>query len=78
MRQLPAPHFQRLRKNFKGAPVCAGTRKQGRVLILASMPFLVNHQMNGNSACDQKAVKEKDLEKAFVRAMNWVIDRKEN
>ncbi|KLU65663.1 recombinase [Desulfosporosinus acididurans] len=37
----------------------------------------INHQINGNSACDQKSVKEKDLEKAFVRAMNWVINRKE-
>ena len=37
----------------------------------------INHQQNGDLACDQKAVKEKDLEKAFVRAMNWVINNKE-
>jgi Recombinase. len=37
----------------------------------------INHQQNGDSACDQKSVKEKDLEKAFVRTMNWVIGDKE-
>jgi DNA invertase Pin-like site-specific DNA recombinase len=38
----------------------------------------INHQMNGNSVCDQKAVREKDIEKAFVRAMNGIINGKEN
>jgi len=33
--------------------------------------------MNGDSECDQKAVKEKGLEKAFIRAMNWVVGNKE-
>ena len=33
--------------------------------------------MNGDDACEQKAVKEKDLEKAFVRAMNYFIDSKQ-
>ena len=33
--------------------------------------------MNGDDACEQKAVKEKDLEKAFVRAMNYVIGSKQ-
>lgn len=37
----------------------------------------VNHKMNGESACSQKAVMERDLEKAFVRAMNQVIGGKE-
>lgn len=37
----------------------------------------INHQQNGDLACDPKAVKELDLEKAFVRAMNWVIGNKE-
>jgi len=37
----------------------------------------VNHKMNGESACPQKAVMERDLEKAFVRTMNQVIGDKE-
>ena len=37
----------------------------------------INHQMNGDSVCEQKAVKEKDLEQAFLRAMNKVIGDKE-
>ncbi|WP_407312004.1 recombinase family protein [Desulfosporosinus sp. SB140] len=37
----------------------------------------INHQMNGNEACEMKAVKEKALEKAFVRAMNRIIASKE-
>jgi hypothetical protein len=38
----------------------------------------INHQQKCNLACDQKSVKEKDLEKAFVRAMNWIINSKED
>ena len=30
----------------------------------------INHQMNGDPASKQKAVKEKDIEQAFLRAMN--------
>lgn len=37
----------------------------------------VNHKMNGDKACPQKAVMEWDLERAFVRAMNQVIGGKE-
>lgn len=37
----------------------------------------VNHKMNGEKACPQKAVMECDLERAFVRAMNQVIGGKE-
>lgn len=37
----------------------------------------VNYKMKGKSACPQKAVMERDLEKAFVRAMNQVIGGKE-
>ncbi|NLI92550.1 MAG: hypothetical protein GX434_10200 [Peptococcaceae bacterium] len=37
----------------------------------------VNHKINGEKACPQKAVIEKDLEKAFIRAMNQVLGGKE-
>lgn len=37
----------------------------------------INHQMNGEEACNQKAVKERALEKAFVRAMTTVIGGKD-
>jgi hypothetical protein len=36
----------------------------------------VNHRMNGDEACDQKAIMERDLEKAFVRAINQAISSK--
>lgn len=35
----------------------------------------INHQMGGSEACDMKAVKEKALEKAFVRVMNRFIGK---
>jgi len=38
----------------------------------------INHQMNGDEACNQKAVKEWALEKAFVRAMTSVIGAKDS
>ena len=38
----------------------------------------VYHKMNGEKACQQKGVLERDLEKAFVRAMNQVIGGKES
>lgn len=38
----------------------------------------VNHKLNGEKACPQKAVLERDLEKAFVRAMNQVVGGKES
>ena len=41
------------------------------------MWICINHQQNADAACEQKAVKEKDLEKAFVRAMNWIIGSKQ-
>ena len=37
----------------------------------------INHQMNGDEACSQKAVKERSLEKAFVRAMTSLIGDKD-
>ena len=37
----------------------------------------INHQMNGDEACSQKAVKERALEKAFVRAMTSLIGDKD-
>ncbi|MDR3565606.1 MAG: recombinase family protein [Negativicutes bacterium] len=37
----------------------------------------VNHKMNGEKACPQKAVMEWDLERAFVKAINQVIGGKE-
>ncbi len=37
----------------------------------------VNHRMNGEKACPQKAIIERDLERAFVRAMNQVIGGKD-
>lgn len=37
----------------------------------------VNHKMNGDKACPQKAMIERQLERAFVRAMNQVIGGKE-
>jgi len=37
----------------------------------------VNHKINGEDACPQKAVMEWDLERAFIRAMNQVIGGKE-
>lgn len=36
----------------------------------------VNHRMNGDKACDQKAIMERDLEKAFVRAINQAVSSK--
>ncbi|MHB1127523.1 MAG: recombinase family protein [Bacillota bacterium] len=48
-----------------------GTGKQKKPVWI-----YVNHRMNGNEACPQKAVMEHDLEKAFVRAMNQVIGGK--
>ncbi|MBP2654284.1 MAG: putative recombinase [Firmicutes bacterium] len=36
-----------------------------------------NHRMNGEEACSQKAVIERKLEQAFVRAMNQVIGGRE-
>jgi len=37
----------------------------------------INHQMNGNKACNMKTVKEKALEQAFIRVMNRLIGSKE-
>lgn len=36
-----------------------------------------NHKLNGNEACSQKAIAERKLEQAFVRAVNQVIGGKE-
>ena len=38
----------------------------------------INHQMNGNEACNARSVNEKYLEQAFVRALNKVIGGKDN
>lgn len=38
----------------------------------------VNHKMNGDEACPQKSIIERDLEKAFIRAMNQVVGGKES
>lgn len=52
----------KLRHTFFGA----GKNKRGYWLC-------INHQMNGNEACNARSVNEKKLEEAFVRAMNRVI-----
>lgn len=36
----------------------------------------INHQVNGNEACDVKSIQEQALKDAFVRAMNRVIGGK--
>lgn len=37
----------------------------------------INHQMNGNKACNMRSLNEKHLEQAFIRAMNKVIGGRE-
>ncbi|KLU64486.1 transposon Tn3 resolvase [Desulfosporosinus acididurans] len=37
----------------------------------------INREINGVESCGMKSIREKDLEKAFVRAINKVISRKE-
>lgn len=38
----------------------------------------INHEMNGTDSCNMKAVAEKELEQAFIRAMNKVIGDKDD
>jgi len=56
----------KLRHTFFGT----GKNKRGYWLC-------INHQMNGNEACNARSVNEKKLEEAFVRVMNKVIGSKE-
>ena len=52
----------KLRHTFFGT----GKNKRGYWLC-------INHQMNGNEACNARSVNEKKLEEAFVRVMNKVV-----